>query len=105
VRLHEDAVDDVDIDGALGGADGFDEAADAEVAGLAEDAVGGTDDEVDGGWGEGVVAESGVVEFAEDELAQGVGTDRLAPKNVARSRELLSSGSRSMLMQLVISAG
>jgi hypothetical protein len=101
VGLHEDAVDDVDIDGALGGADGFDEAADAEVAGLAEDAVGGTDDEVDGGWGEGVVAEPGVVEFAEDELAHGVGIDRLA-QNVARSCELLSSRSRSMLMRLVL---
>jgi hypothetical protein len=77
------------IDGGFGGAEGFDEAANAEVAGLAEDAVGGADDEVDGGWGEGVAAESGVVEFAEDELAHGVGIDRLA-QNVARSRELIN---------------
>jgi hypothetical protein len=35
VRLHQDAVEDVDVDGPFGRADGFDEAADAEVAGLA----------------------------------------------------------------------
>ena len=72
VGLHEDAVDVVDADGFVGAADGLDEAADAEVSGLAEDAVGGADDEVDGRWGEGVVAESDAVEFAEDEVARGV---------------------------------
>ena len=46
VGLHEDTVDGVDADGFVGAADGLDEAADAEVAGLAEDAVGGSDDEV-----------------------------------------------------------
>ena len=51
VGLHEDAVDVVDVDGLVGGADGLDQAADAEVAGLAQDAVGGADDEVDGGCG------------------------------------------------------
>jgi hypothetical protein len=75
VGLHEDAVDDVDVDGACGGADGFDEAADAEIASFPQDAVGGTDDEVDGGLREGIVAESGVIEFAEDELAHGVGSE------------------------------
>ena len=49
VGLQEDAVDVVDVDGLVGGADGLDQAADAEVAGLAQDAVGGADDEVDGG--------------------------------------------------------
>src|SRR6185312_11742916 len=82
VGLHEDAVDDVDINGAGGGTDGFDEAADAEVAGLAQDAVGGADDEVDGRRREGVVAEAGVVEFAEDELAQGVGRQPLGDRRV-----------------------
>ena len=48
VGLHQDAVDVVDVDGLVGGADGLDQAADAEVAGLAQDAVGGADDEVDG---------------------------------------------------------
>ncbi len=52
-----------------GRADGFDEAADAEgVAGLAQDAVGGADDEVDRGRREGVVAEAGMVEFAENKI-------------------------------------
>ena len=51
------------------------EAADAEVAGLAEDAVGGADDEFEGGRSEGIMPESGAVELAEEEVAQnGVNT-------------------------------
>lgn len=73
VGLQEDAVDVVDVDGFVGGADGFDHAADAEVAGLSQDAVGGADDEIDGGLREGVVAEADAVEFAKDEVAHGVG--------------------------------
>ena len=42
--LQEDAVDVVDVDGFVRGADGFDHAADAKVAGLAKDAVGGADE-------------------------------------------------------------
>jgi hypothetical protein len=64
--LHEDTVDVVDVDGFVGGADGLDHAADAEIAGLAQDAVGGADDEIDGGLGERVVSKSDAVEFAED---------------------------------------
>src|SRR5271156_1221467 len=41
VGLQEDAVDVVDVDGLVGAADGFDHAADAKVAGLAQDAVQG----------------------------------------------------------------
>ena len=66
--LHEDAVDVVDVDGFVGGANGLDHAADAEIAGLAQDAVGGADDEIDGGAGEGVVSESDAVEFAPNEV-------------------------------------
>ena len=75
VGLQQDAVDDVDVDGALGGADGFDEASDGEVSGASEDAVGGADEEVDGGGREGVVAESDAVEFAEEELLHPVGPE------------------------------
>ena len=56
VGLHQDAVDVVDVDGLVGAADGLDQAADAQVAGLAQHAVGGADDQVDGRWREGVVA-------------------------------------------------
>ena len=38
--LQEDAVDVVDVDGLVGTADGLDHAANAEVASLAQDAVG-----------------------------------------------------------------
>ena len=72
----------VDVDGSLGTADGFDQAADAEVAGLAQDAVGRSHDEVDGGWGEGVVAESNAVEFAEEEVPHGVGAESFGDDRV-----------------------
>jgi hypothetical protein len=73
--LHEDAVDVVDVDGSVSGADGFDEATDAEVAGLAQNAVGGTNDQVNGRLGEGVVSEPGPVEFANEEAAHVVGIE------------------------------
>src|SRR6185312_2336535 len=85
VGLHEDAVDDVDINDAGGRTDGFDEAADAEVAGLAQDAVGGADDEVDGRRREGVVAEAGMIEFAKDEVAQGVGREPFGDRRVGHA--------------------
>src|SRR5271156_3964709 len=55
VGLHQDAVDVVDVDGLVGAADGLDQTADAEVAGLAQHAIGGADDEVHGRAAEGVV--------------------------------------------------
>ena len=82
VGLQEDAVDDVDVDGFVGGADGLDHAADAEVAGLAQDAVGGADDEINGGLREGVVAKSDAIEFAQDEVAQGVGVEAFGDDGV-----------------------
>ena len=82
MRLHQDAVDVVDVDGFVGAADGFDQAADAEVAGLAQHAVGGADDQVDGGLSEGVVPESGAVELAQEEVAHGVGTQAFGDDRV-----------------------
>src|SRR5271155_89959 len=80
--LHQDAVDVVDVDGLVGAADGLDHAADAEIAGLAQDAVGTADDQVDGRLSEGVVAELGAVEFAQDEVADGVGIKPLGDDRV-----------------------
>ena len=77
VGLQEDAVDVVDVDGLVSGADGLDEAADAEVAGLAQDAVGGADDQVHSWSCEGVMAEADAVEFTQDEVAHGIGARRL----------------------------
>ena len=71
--LHEDAVDVVDVDGLVGGAYGFDHAADAEVAGLAQDAVGGANDEFDGGLSERILAQPGAIEFSKDEVTHIVG--------------------------------
>src|SRR6185369_3935337 len=73
VRLQQHAVDIVDVDGLVRAADGLDQTANAQVARLAQDAVGGADDQVDGGRREGVVAQADAVELTQDEVAQGVG--------------------------------
>ena len=73
VGLHQDAVDVVDVDGFVGAPDGLDHTADAEVAGLAQDAVGGAHDQIDRRLSEGVVAKADAVEFAQDEVAHEVG--------------------------------
>jgi hypothetical protein len=69
-RLHQEAVDVVGIDGLGAGANPFDQAADGQVAGSAEDPIGGADNQIECGLvglAEGVVAEAGPVEFAEHE--------------------------------------
>ena len=66
MRLHQNAVDVVDVDGFIRTADGLDHAAHTEIAGLAQDAVGGADDQLDGGLREGVVPQPDAVELAQD---------------------------------------
>lgn len=73
VGLNENAVDLFDIDGACLVADGFEEGCNTEVAGAAQTAFGRTHDEVECGFGEGVVTESTFVELIEDEVAGLVG--------------------------------
>ena len=80
--LHQDAVDVVDVDGFVGGADGLDQAADAEVANLAQDAVGRASNQVKSSLGEGVVSKPDTVEFAQDEVAQGVGAQAFGDDGV-----------------------
>ncbi len=72
--LEEDAVDLFEVDGAGLVAHGFDERAQAQVAGAAQEAFAGADDEREGFGGEGVVAQAGAVELVEDELFDGFGT-------------------------------
>jgi len=55
----------------------------AGIAGLAQDAVGGADDEVDGRSGESVVAKSDAVEFAPDKVAQSVGAEAFGDDGVS----------------------
>lgn len=66
VGLHEDGVDLGKVDGFGLVADGFYEGADAEVFDGAEDAFGGTHNEVEGRFGEGVVRQADAVELGED---------------------------------------
>ncbi len=55
VGLEEHCIDLLEVDGLGAVADGFDEGADAKVFDGSERAFGGTDDEVEGRLGEGVV--------------------------------------------------
>ena len=66
--LDEDAVDLFEVHDAGLVADGFDERAQAQVAGAAQQAFAGADDEGQGFGREGVVAQAGAVELVEDEL-------------------------------------
>lgn len=66
VGLHEDGVNLREIDGFGLIADGFDEGSHAEVFDGAEDAFGGSNDEVEGGFSEGVMRETDAVELGED---------------------------------------
>lgn len=69
--LNEDAVDLLEIDDAGLVPHGFEQAADAQVAGAAKEALAGADDERQGFRGEGVVAQAGAVELVEEEGIDG----------------------------------
>ena len=64
--LHEDGVDLFEIDGFAVIADGFDEAADAEVFDGTQGAFGNTEEEGGGILGEGAARESRAVELGVD---------------------------------------
>ena len=64
--LDQDFVDGVDVDAFLVGAHGPKHAADAKVPCAAEDAVGGADNQIDGGLSKGIVSQFEAVEFGED---------------------------------------
>ena len=69
--LNEYAVDLFEIDDADLVAHGFDEAAQAQVAGAAQEAFAGADDQGQRLRREGVVAQAGAVELAQDEPVSG----------------------------------
>jgi hypothetical protein len=64
VRLNEDAVDLLEIDGAGLVADGFEQRAQAEVFGAAQEALAGAHDQGEGVGGEGVVAQTAAIDGA-----------------------------------------
>ena len=72
--LDEHAVDLFEVHDAGLVADGFDERAQAQVAGAAQQAFAGADDQGQGFGREGVVAQAGAVELVEDELFDGFGS-------------------------------
>jgi len=73
--LQEDFVDLFEIDNFGVVADGLDEGGDDEVAGSAQEAFGGADDEGESVLGEGIVTEAGPIELIEDKPLDGFGRE------------------------------
>ena len=98
VRLHEDAVDLLEIHAAHAVTDGLEHGGDAEVACAAEEALRGADDELERIGREGAVREGDTVELLVDEGQQVAGArgfidDVIMPhatrKRIARSLAML----------------
>lgn len=70
--LNEDVVDLLELDGADLVAHGFDQRAQAQVAGAAQQALGGADDQGQGVGAEGVMAQAGAVQLGQDKLFGGL---------------------------------
>ena len=77
VRLHEYGVDLAEFDGAGLVADGFEQAAQTEVSGGAQDAFGGLDDEVEGLVAEGAIVQTDGGELTGDEGMHVIGCELL----------------------------
>jgi hypothetical protein len=77
VGLDEDAVDGVDVDGAILCTQTFEQTRQAQIPCLPQYAFDRPDDEIDGGGGEGVVSKSCRVETAVDESLHIVGVEAL----------------------------
>lgn len=71
MRLYKDAVDLFELDGAGLVSDRFNETADGQVAGPAEDAFAGTDDQGQSFLSEGVMAQAGAIELIEEKPFDG----------------------------------
>jgi hypothetical protein len=71
--LQEHAIDLLEIDEASLIANGLEQRTDAEVAGATQEALAGTDDQVQGLGGEGVVSQAGAVHLGQEELFDGFG--------------------------------
>ena len=69
VRLEQDAVDLLEVDGLGAVADSLEQRADAEVASRPEDTLAGADDEAESVVGESAVSEGDAVELGKDEAA------------------------------------
>jgi len=77
VGLKKDAVDLGQVDVSHAVAHGLEESGEADVAGRAEDALGGADDQGERVLGEGTVSEGDAVELREDEARDVFGREAL----------------------------
>ena len=102
VGLDEDAVDLFEVHDAGLVAHGFDERTQAEIAGAAQEAFAGTDDQGQGFGREGVVTETGAVELIQNKLL-----DRFRSQSGEQCRvsdagaDFLVDGQRERLQQAV----
>jgi len=98
--LDEDMVDLFEVHDAGLVADGFDERAQAQVAGAAQQPFTGTDDERQRFGREGVVAEAGAVELIEDELLDRFWSQAGEQRRISDPRtDFLVDGQRQGLQQ------
>ena len=72
--LNEDAIDLLEIHDTGLVTDGFDERAETQVAGAAQEAFAGTDDERQRFGSEGIVAQSGAIQLIQDKLLDRFGS-------------------------------
>ena len=98
--LNEDAVDLFEVHDAGLVADGFDERAEAQVAGAAQQTFAGTNDQGQRFGCEGVVAEAGAVELIQNKLFDCFGSQTRQECRVSDSRtDFLVDGQRQGLQQ------
>ena len=98
--LNEDAVDLLEIHDAGLVTDGFDERAQTQVAGAAQETFAGTNDERQRFGGEGVMAEASAVELIQNERLDGFGGQTWQECRVSDPRvDFLVDGQRERLQQ------
>jgi hypothetical protein len=85
VWLDKNAVDQIEINGFLLGPDRFQETAQTEVSGSAEDPVGGPDDEGDRFFCKGIVTQPGPVDLRKDEFFHLIGIETFHDDRVGNS--------------------
>ena len=83
VGLNEDTVDLFEVHDAGLVADGFDERAQTQVAGAAQETFAGTDDERQRFGGEGVVAQAGAIQLIQNELFDRFGSQAREQRRVS----------------------
>jgi hypothetical protein len=86
VRLNEHAIDLFEVHDPGLVAHGFDEGAEAEIARAAQESLAGANDQGQRFLGEGVMAQTGAIELAQNELFGGLRTDPWQERRIGDAR-------------------